>query len=1055
VALKVLPFAAALDPKQLQRFKNEAQAAAFLQHTNIVPVYYVGCERGVHFYAMQYIDGRTVAQVIADFRLQNAGWPKARKAHDGLTYPLANQDERSEADSAIRNLQSAITPTSPVAAVATERSTNSPAFFRTVAHLGLQAAQALEHAHQMGVIHRDIKPANLLLDAGGRLWVTDFGLAHCRSQPGLTLTGDVLGTLRYISPEQALAKRGAVDARTDVYSLGITLYELLTLEPAYNGRDRGELLQQIAFEEPPSLRRLNPAVPAELETITLKAMAKEQKDRYAGAEELADDLRRFLAGEPIRARRVRAWERAIKWARRRPAAAALIAVSVAAFLSILGGTLWHNAQLSAALYDSLVTEAQAIRKAREGGYRAKVFSRLKQAMQLTTRKKNLLDLRQEAALCLGDFVGLEPTTWEDFPEVIWSAALRPDGTALAVGLDDGTVLLRRIPDGAQLARLTGHRSAIANLAFRTDGNELVSTDWSGVIKLWQVQVTGRWRCKKTLAVPRTITLFTPSPAFPFFMATSLAVSGPFPSLHLTAATLTPDGRYLAASWIDATVTFVDLATGTTSRHFASPQGEQIEALAVSPDGKLLAGGYVHQGVYGVLVWDVRTRALQKRLLTRLEQIYCLRFSPDSKLLVCTCTEGVALFDTGTFQPRAFECGNFPLGVAFSPDSQILAYDSINHDSVRLWDIWRNRQIAALQCEDALFWMEFSKDGRTLVAAGRRGSDRKGVYIWNFAGAREKQVLQGHAAGVSGVVFSPDGELLATCGRDHKVKVWNPVTGTLLKELVEFSTAVEGLCFSPNGRILAVVNYEQGKVLFYDVGSWKTLAVLQPLVGSRVSSIAFSADGQSFAAAGSNGLTLWRVARADRTISFQLLRRLSENFSASICFSRDGDWLAWVHASWGQDRHRVHVWDLQRSRPHAVSMARIRYGAFVPNVLGFCPDSNEVVFVNDIGAIAGWDIRTKQQPCSFGEGQLDRRGIGCPSTHLSADGAWYAMGDQTVAVWDLKAKKLLVTLSPGNRVRSVGWSPDREQLAVGNYDGSLEIWNLPKINAKLTEIGLGW
>jgi serine/threonine protein kinase len=189
-------------------------------------------------------------------------------------------------------------------------------FFQTVARFGLQAAEALDHAHQLGVVHRDIKPGNLLLDTSGHLWVTDFGLAQFQNDAALTLTGDLVGTLRYMSPEQALARRGVVDHRTDLYSLGATLYELLTLQPAFDGRDREELLQQISLEEPRPPRRLNRATPIDLETIILKAMAKGVEDRYATAEELAEDLRRFLDQKPIRARRPAPWERVAKWSRR-------------------------------------------------------------------------------------------------------------------------------------------------------------------------------------------------------------------------------------------------------------------------------------------------------------------------------------------------------------------------------------------------------------------------------------------------------------------------------------------------------------------------------------------------------------------------------------------------------------------------------------------------------------------------------------------------------------------------------------------------------------------
>ena len=177
------------------------------------------------------------------------------------------------------------------------------AFCRKVARLGIEAADALEHAHALGVLHRDIKPANLLIDREGSVWITDFGLARFSGDSSLTGTGDIVGTLRYMSPEQALARRGVVDQRTDIYALGATLYELLTLRPAFGGRDHQELLRQIALDEPIPPRRLNPAVPRDLETIVLKAMAKDPSGRYATAQELSEDLKRFLNDDPIKGRR--------------------------------------------------------------------------------------------------------------------------------------------------------------------------------------------------------------------------------------------------------------------------------------------------------------------------------------------------------------------------------------------------------------------------------------------------------------------------------------------------------------------------------------------------------------------------------------------------------------------------------------------------------------------------------------------------------------------------------------------------------------------------------
>jgi serine/threonine protein kinase len=324
VALKVLPFAAALDAKQLQRFRNEALAAAHLDHPHIVPVYAVGCERGVHYYAMRLIEGQSLAALIGQLRHPPGPGPAGPAEAGAETAPPH------------------------AAGLTTERSHRSREFVRAAARLAAQAAEALEHAHQTGVVHRDVKPGNLLLDGRGHLWVTDFGLAQVRGDVGLTRTGDLVGTLRYMAPEQARARHDLVDHRADVYALGATLYELLTLRPACDGHDREEVLGQLLDEEPPPPRRLNPAVPADLETVLLKAMAREPEARYATAQDLADDLGRFLDDRPVQARRPSLARRAARWARRhRPlvaSAAFALVLTVVMLASSLRAVSIHRAE---------------------------------------------------------------------------------------------------------------------------------------------------------------------------------------------------------------------------------------------------------------------------------------------------------------------------------------------------------------------------------------------------------------------------------------------------------------------------------------------------------------------------------------------------------------------------------------------------------------------------------------------------------------------------------------------------------------------------------------
>jgi serine/threonine protein kinase len=324
VALKVLPFAAALDTRHLQRFKTEAQAAACLHHPNIVPVYGVGVERGVHYYAMQLIDGQNLAALVEQLRRG-----KTSRRGRGAARTIVPSTGPYPASSEAAPLPVAQAPTALGMQLSTQRSNRPGDFFRTIARLAAQAADALEHAHDLGIVHRDIKPANLLVDQRGNLWITDFGLAQINADAGLTQTGDLLGTLRYMSPEQASSQRVLIDHRTDVYSLGATLYELLTLRPIFGGTDRRTLLEQILHQEPRPLRAVDPSIPPELETIVLKAIAKSPADRYATARDLADDLQRFLRDEPIRARRPTPVQRARKWLRRHPSVPVLAAVLLA------------------------------------------------------------------------------------------------------------------------------------------------------------------------------------------------------------------------------------------------------------------------------------------------------------------------------------------------------------------------------------------------------------------------------------------------------------------------------------------------------------------------------------------------------------------------------------------------------------------------------------------------------------------------------------------------------------------------------------------------------
>ncbi len=387
VALKVFAPWARTDRKMIERFRREAKAAARLHHTNIVPVFGVGEHDSYRYYVMQYIQGQGLDAILGELRrLRSAPAPSpesltgqeateaaplattvARSLLSGHFSDPARQPRAGGSEIGYELFDPTPAPAPTAGEVSTDASdwASQPggSYARTIARVGLQVAEALAYAHGQGILHRDIKPSNLLLDIAGNIWVTDFGLAKADDSGDLTESGDVVGTARYMAPERF---RGESDPKSDVYGLGVTLYELLILRPAFDERDRARLIDHILHTDPPAVRAVDPRIPRDLETIVMKAMAKEPTRRYATAGEMADDLRCFLADRPIRARRTPWHERGWRWCRRNPMLATLLGCVAALVLFIAGSIGWmarDRAALDAALdrqVESILVEAGSL-----------------------------------------------------------------------------------------------------------------------------------------------------------------------------------------------------------------------------------------------------------------------------------------------------------------------------------------------------------------------------------------------------------------------------------------------------------------------------------------------------------------------------------------------------------------------------------------------------------------------------------------------------------------------------------------------------------------------
>jgi serine/threonine protein kinase/WD40 repeat protein len=506
VALKVLPAQALLNPTYLERFRREARAAARLHHTNIVPVFGVGeCDR-VHFYAMQFINGEGLDRVLRDVRQlrgrradpgTDVAAVPSTVAAAGMAVSLVSGRFAAQTDSP-QAADTSFSLQAEASTAALSAATAGGSYHRSIARLGAQVADALAYAHKQGVLHRDIKPSNLLLDAQGTVWITDFGLAKAEGADELTHTGDIVGTVRFMAPERF---DGVSLPQSDLYGLGLTLYELLTLKPAFADANRARLIDRLLHEPPVPPRRHDPAIPHDLETIVLKCLAKDPAERYATAEALAEDLRRFLGDRPIKARRTPWYERTWRWCRRNPwlatVSAALFLVLAVAAVAGLVMSLRLNDALGQAQADrdkaqgaeregkrkllaSLVAEAKAQRFSGRVGQRFGTLASIREATALAHELEmppaTFDELRNLAiaALALPDLHMIKE--WDGWPE--GSRGLVFDETLEQYArLDkEGNITVRRLADDAVVAPLTRVGPTVKLGGFDEGGKALILLD---------------------------------------------------------------------------------------------------------------------------------------------------------------------------------------------------------------------------------------------------------------------------------------------------------------------------------------------------------------------------------------------------------------------------------------------------------------------------------------------------------------------------------------------------------------------------------------------------
>jgi len=1067
VALKVLPVDRS--GKLLERFRLEAKAAARLHHTNIVPVFGVGEDTGTHFYVMQFIQGRGLDRLIGEVARLSSGKESASRHIDGLDDAGLSEIAQGVLSGRFRDeatpVENSPAP-STVAGIKCDKPGPAAArgvYYRTVARFGAQAADALHHAHSQGVLHRDVKPSNLLVDCRGVLWVTDFGLAKADDSRDLTDTGDLVGTLRYMAPERF---RGRADERSDVYSLGVTLYELIALRPAFDAPDRLRLMEQIAAGSMAPLKRADPHLPRDLETIITRATAREPRDRYGSAYDLAEDLGRFLNDLPIRARRAGPVELLSRWCRRHPAVAGLAAALILLLVMAAAGGWWAAVRLgqeadaasraerdmTERLREARLAQGRAGRSSRLPGQRFKSLEAIAEAAHI----RPSLELRSEVIACMA-LVDVRD-------ERVWTEALETDrleystGAAFDSGLEHyaytdagGDVRVCSVEDGSVLAVLKGGSSAADYLRFSPDGRYLAARHARAPrpLRIWE------WRANR------------------------LVLECSNSDLHAFSCDFHPDGRTVAVGGRRQ----IDL--------FALPDGRRSGSLeldfnpgwvAYEPgDGARIAvcarDEFVRrQDTPRVAVLDGRTgRLVADWTLPAMPN--AVAWQPGGPLLAISARDGMLYtfdLDASRSQPQSASSlleafygkpraaisqpvGRPPLAghlleareLTFSPDGTMLvsrAWDG----TTRFWDPHAGREL--LRVRGASF-LQFSRDGRRVAY---RGYNSRHLGIWELASRGECRLLYGHRSGNSqgaaGIAFAPGGALLASCAGDG-VCLWEASSGRLLARLD--SGVTRDVLIDPRGRYLATCG-ERGvlqcaleRSTQSDAEVWR-FGPLRPLprAGCRQPALLHcDRDGERLVVVdrdlSSNQIVVLRP-NAPNSAPLRLRGHANVAFAA---LSPDGHYVA-TGTSRGEG---VKVWEADTGCLHHSLPAREMAG------VAFTPDGGRLLVLESEGAyhsyrVADWTLEWERADPDMGFTRSYRVAFD-PSGRIMAQ--VHDRVNVRLVEMDGGEEVVVFQVPESQNVAGYRFSPDGRYLAAVTVRGVVYLWDVRRLRGSLRAMGLDW